>query len=84
MSFNNWNRFVSETLEQLKHETALIRSETGGQSMTEQARELRRAYKREWNRKNKDKVKAAQERYWDRKAQAAQDQDTDEPNQQEA
>ena len=53
-------------------------------NMTDQAREARRAYKREWNRKNKDKVKAAQERYWDRKAQAAQDQDTDEPNQQEA
>ena len=28
--------------------------------MTEQAREARRAYKREWNRKNRDKVKAAQ------------------------
>jgi len=36
--------------------------------MTEQAREARRAYKREWNRKNRDKVKAAQERYWNKKA----------------
>ena len=40
--------------------------------MTEQAREQRRAYKREWNRKNKDKVKAASERYWERKAAEAQ------------
>lgn len=32
------------------------------------AAEARRAYKREWNRKNPDKVKAAQERYWQKKA----------------
>lgn len=36
--------------------------------MDEKARELRRQYKREWNRKNKDKVRQAQERYWTRKA----------------
>ena len=36
--------------------------------MDEKAREARRAYKREWNRKNRDKVKAAQDRYWARKA----------------
>lgn len=54
-----------------------------GQSMTEQAKEMRRAYKREWNRKNRDKVKAAQERYWNRKAAAAEDQ-TGEPARQEA
>ncbi len=48
--------------------------------MTERAKELRRAYKREWNRKNRDKVKAAQERYWNRKAEAQQ---TDKPQQQE-
>lgn len=39
--------------------------------MDEKAKEARRAYKREWNRKNRDKVKAAQERYWNRKAQEA-------------
>lgn len=38
----------------------------------EQAAEARRAYKREWNRKNRDKVKAAQDRYWAKKAQQAQ------------
>ena len=37
--------------------------------MNEKAKEARRAYKREWNRRNRDKVKAAQERYWERKAQ---------------
>lgn len=37
--------------------------------MDERAKELRRAYKREWNRKNRDKVKAAQVRYWERKRQ---------------
>lgn len=39
--------------------------------MNEKAKEARRAYKREWNRKNRDKVKAAQARYWERKAAAA-------------
>ena len=48
--------------------------------MTEQAKELRRAYKREWNRRNRDKVKAAQERYWNRKAEA---QEADEPAEQQ-
>jgi len=45
---------------------------TGGKDdMNEQAKEARRAYKREWNRRNPDKVKAAQARYWTRKAEAA-------------
>lgn len=39
--------------------------------ITERAKELRRQYKRDWNRRNKDKVKAATERYWERKAAAA-------------
>ena len=46
--------------------------------MTEQAKEMRRAYKREWNRKNRDKVKAAQERYWNRKAEQAEEQEGEE------
>ena len=51
-------------------------------SMSEAAREARRAYKREWNRRNPDKVKAAQERYWNRKAQQTQQtQDTQEEHQ---
>ncbi len=36
--------------------------------MTEEAKEARRAYKREWNRNNKDKIKAAQARYWEKQA----------------
>jgi len=39
--------------------------------MTDQAREARRAYKREWNRKNKDRVAEHQRRYWERRAAAA-------------
>ena len=35
------------------------------------AAEARRAYKREWNRKNPEKVKAAQDRYWKKKAAEA-------------
>lgn len=37
--------------------------------MEEAAKELRRAYKRDWAKKNPDKVRAQQERYWARKAQ---------------
>lgn len=36
--------------------------------MTEEAREKYRAYKREWNRRNKDKVRAAQVKYWNKLA----------------
>ena len=39
--------------------------------MTEAAKEARRAYRRKWNRENRDKVRAAQVRYWDKKAQEA-------------
>ncbi len=37
----------------------------------EMAAEARRAYKRAWNRKNPDKVRAAQDRYWEKKAAEA-------------
>lgn len=36
--------------------------------MDEKALEARRAYKREWQRNNPEKVKAQQERYWAKKA----------------
>ena len=39
--------------------------------MNEAAKEARPAYKRAWCKKNPDKVKAAQERYWTKKAQEA-------------
>lgn len=38
--------------------------------MTEEAKEARRAYKRDWYRRNPDKVKAQQERHWQRIADA--------------
>lgn len=37
--------------------------------MTEQAAAARRAYKRKWAKENPDKVKAYNERYWQRKAE---------------
>ena len=40
--------------------------------MDKKAIEARRAYKREWARKNPDKVKAAQERYWNKRAEKYQ------------
>ncbi|NMF04356.1 hypothetical protein ACUH7Y_24885 [Clostridium beijerinckii] len=36
--------------------------------MNDKAKEQRNAYMKEWRKRNKDKVKAAQEKYWDRKA----------------
>ena len=38
-------------------------------ALDEAALEARRAYQREWRRKNRDKVKAQNERSWQRKAQ---------------
>jgi len=40
--------------------------------MTEQAKAARREYKRAWAAANPDKVRAQQERYWQRRAQQAQ------------
>lgn len=40
------------------------------ETMTQEAIEARRAYKREWNRRNRDKVKKHQRDYWERKAAA--------------
>lgn len=39
--------------------------------MTEQAAEARRAYKREWYAKNKDKQRIYTQRYWEKVAQEA-------------
>lgn len=39
--------------------------------MNEAAKAARRAYKRKWQRENRDKVKQYQEKYWNRKAQEA-------------
>lgn len=36
--------------------------------MTEAAKQAKRDYARKWRKKNKEKVKAAQERYWNKKA----------------
>jgi hypothetical protein len=37
--------------------------------MDEQAKEERRKYQREWRRKNKDKVRVINQRYWANRAQ---------------
>lgn len=39
--------------------------------MNEKAAEARRAYKRAWARNNPEKVRAQQERYWQRQAEKA-------------
>ena len=36
--------------------------------MTDEVRRMRNEYMKEWRSKNKEKVKAAQERYWRRKS----------------
>ena len=42
-----------------------------GDAMTEQAKQAKREYQREWAKKNPDKVKAAQDRFWSKKAKEA-------------
>ena len=39
--------------------------------MTDAAKEARRAYKRQWARDNPDKIRAQQDRYWSKRAEAA-------------
>lgn len=38
--------------------------------MTDAAKEARRAYKRQWARDNPDKIRAQQDRYWSKRAEA--------------
>ena len=40
---------------------------------SEAAKAERRAYKREWNAKNREKVKESQRKYWEKRAQARED-----------
>lgn len=35
--------------------------------LNDRAKEQRNAYMKEWRKRNKDKVKAAQDRYWEKK-----------------
>lgn len=39
--------------------------------MNEAAKAARREYKKKWARENPDKVRAQQQRYWEKKAKAA-------------
>ncbi len=45
--------------------------------MTEQQIEARRKYKREWARRNPEKVKAAAERFWTKMAERNQEEQRD-------
>jgi hypothetical protein len=39
--------------------------------LSDAAKEARRAYAREWRRRNPDKIRAARDRYWEKKAREA-------------
>lgn len=43
--------------------------------LSEEARKARNAYFREWRKKNPEKVKQANEKYWEKKAQEMQEQE---------
>lgn len=47
--------------------------------LSEQAIAARRAYKRAWAKNNPDKIKAQQERYWQRRAALQEQQAQQEP-----
>lgn len=64
-AMNSWKRKAAEKLG-LDYEdpaNAEILEQTGKQ--------LHNEYQRSWNRKNPDKIKAQRERYWSKRAQAA-------------
>jgi len=46
-------------------------------SVQEQIRQAKNKYAREWRARNRDKVKASNERYWARKAAKAAEQEAD-------
>lgn len=46
----------------------------GGENVDKRANDLRNIYMRNWRAKNKDKVKAANERYWLRRAEREMEQ----------
>ena len=49
----------------------MVNENKGGQSiMTDEAREARNRYAREWRSRNKEKVKETMQRYWEKKAKA--------------
>lgn len=52
--------------------------------IAERAKELRRQYQREWNARNRDKIKAKNERYWAKKAAEAEQREREEAAQNEA
>ena len=43
------------------------------QSGNDAARQVRNAYHRQWRKKNPERVKAAQDRYWQKKAKGLQE-----------
>lgn len=49
-------------------------------ALTEEARKMRNAYRREWYKTHKDIVKAQQERYWQRKAEKMRKETEEEEN----
>lgn len=59
----------------LPEEEGLAEEKAADESMTDQAVQSRREYKRAWNRSNPEKVRAAQKRYWNRRASAEQKED---------
>lgn len=43
------------------------------ETLTEEARQLRNAYYREWAKKNRDKRRRSQEKYWEKRAAEAKE-----------
>ena len=58
------------TRKQRKGRYTMAEEKKNKKEMSEAAKAARNAYKRRWAKENPDKVKAANRRYWERKAQA--------------
>ncbi len=39
--------------------------------MTEEAKQIRREYQKQWRQQNRDKIRKAEERHWEKKAAQA-------------
>ena len=64
-----------------KSYTVKKREREGGKIMEDRAREARLEYMREWRRKNKDKVRENNRRYWERRAKRmAEKTESERPN----
>lgn len=56
----------------LKIQAVQEAAEREAEAMTEKGKEARRAYKREWARRNPEKIREQQQRYWNKRGESGE------------